>query len=397
MVLERDSIKGINMQEDYDSLQLSNPWFGEEYRVLQSQLFIDSLKVRKQFLYENRKSIKAAYIIWSKQKEYLENKELITTAWNWINMVIPVIGSTFASFSRMCANLGKDSLGYLFVDEAGQALPQASVGSIFRSKQVMVVGDPAQIKPVLPLDSSILSMLGIHYGVSNKYLSDSASVQTLVDDVSKFGFYKNEDEWIGIPLWVHRRCKNPMFNISNAISYGGNMVQSTDVPGKASWYDISGSATDKYVKEQGEFLKEKILELVKSNPNIINKSEKDVIYVISPFRNVAYQLSQKLKEIDFTRNGNDGKPTNVGTVHTFQGKEADIVFLVLGCDEKSRGAASWAFGSSNPNIMNVAATRAKEEFYIIGDFKLYNSINSEVINQTCSILKKFNCVKDKEL
>ena len=397
MVLERDSIKGINMQEDYDSLQLSNPWFGEEYRVLQSQLFVDSLKVRKQFLYENRKSIKAAYIIWSKQKEYLENKELITTAWNWINMVIPVIGSTFASFSRMCANLGKDSLGYLFVDEAGQALPQASVGSIFRIKQVMVVGDPAQIKPVLPLDSSILSMLGIHYGVSNKYLSDSASVQTLVDDVSKFGFYKNEDEWIGIPLWVHRRCKNPMFNISNAISYGGNMVQSTDVPGKASWYDISGSATDKYVKEQGEFLKEKILELVKSNPNIINKSEKDVIYVISPFRNVAYQLSQKLKEIDFTRNGNDGKPTNVGTVHTFQGKEADIVFLVLGCDEKSRGAASWAFGSSNPNIMNVAATRAKEEFYIIGDFKLYNSINSEVINQTCSILKKFNCVKEKEL
>ena len=104
-----------------------------------------------------------------------------------------------------------------------------------------------------------------------------------------------------------------------------------------------------------------------------------------------------MKEIDFTRNGNDGKPTNVGTVHTFQGKEADIVFLVLGCDEKSRGAASWAFGSSNPNIMNVAATRAKEEFYIIGDFKLYNSINSEVINQTCSILKKFNCVKEKEL
>lgn len=54
-------------------------------------------------------------------------------------MTIPVIGSTFASFSRMCANMGKETIGHLFIDEAGQALPQASVGAIFRSKYVMAV------------------------------------------------------------------------------------------------------------------------------------------------------------------------------------------------------------------------------------------------------------------
>lgn len=383
--LQECSVEKLNMYVDYDSLQLSNPWYNDEYRVLQSKLFIDSLKVRKQFLYENQKSIKAAYYIWTHQKEYIDKKQVIAESWNWINMVIPVISSTFASFSRMCANLPPDSLGYLFVDEAGQALPQASVGAIFRSKQVMVVGDPAQIKPVLTLDSSILSMLGSYYGVSAKYLSASASTQTLVDEISKYGFYKAPEEWIGIPLWVHRRCKNPMFNISNAISYGGNMVQSTDVPGKACWHNVSGSASDKYVKEQGDFLKETIQELKKHNPDVM-----DTTYVISPFKNVAYQLSQELKEIGFTRYGQDGKPTNVGTVHTFQGKEAPIVFFVLGCDEKSRGAASWAVGSENPNIMNVAATRAKEEFYIIGDQKLFMSINSDVIKETCKILKKFN-------
>ncbi|MEB3025188.1 MULTISPECIES: DEAD/DEAH box helicase [unclassified Parvimonas] len=393
--LQKYSINELNMYIDYDSLQPSNPWFDEEYRKLQSKLFIDSLKVRKQFLYENRKSIKAGFLIWNRQKQYIDNKQVITEAWNWINMVIPIIGSTFASFSRMFANIETESLGYLFVDEAGQALPQSIVGSIFRSKKIMVVGDPAQIKPVLTLDSSILSMIGKHYGVSNKYLSDSASVQTLVDDISKYGFYKNDDEWIGIPLWVHRRCKNPMFDISNAISYGGNMVQSTDVLGKALWYDITGSASDKYVKEQGHFLKEKILEMIKRNPDIRNKSVTDVVYVISPFRNVAYHLSHELKEIGFTRYGNDGKPTNIGTVHTFQGKEADIVFLVLGCDEKSRGAARWAMSSTNPNIMNVAVTRAKEEFYIIGDLSLFMNINSDVINQTYSILKKFNSVETK--
>ena len=128
-------IKELNMYINYDSLQLSNPWFDEEYRKLQSKLFIDALRVRKQFLYENQRSIKAAYLIWNRQKEYLDNKQVITEAWNWINMVIPIISSTFASFSRMCANLETESLGYLFVDEAGQALPQSIVGAIFRSKK----------------------------------------------------------------------------------------------------------------------------------------------------------------------------------------------------------------------------------------------------------------------
>ena len=388
--LNATSAKVLDMDADYNTLQLDNPWFEGEYRYHQSRLFIAALKLRKQFLYENIKSIKAAYIIWNKQKEYLDNKQVIQEAWNWINMVIPVISSTFASINTMCKNLGEKTIGYLFVDEAGQALPQASVGAIFRSNQVMVVGDPEQIKPVLTLDSSILCMLAKHYEVSGKYLSNEASTQTLVDDISRYGFYKEQDKWIGIPLWVHRRCKNPMFDISNAISYGGNMVQSIDVPGKAFWYDISGKASDKYVKEQGEFLKNKIFELMIQNPDINNKTKKDIIYVISPFKNVAYQLSQELKKIGFTRYGEGGKPTNVGTVHTFQGKEAPIVFLILGCDEKSKGAANWAIGSENPNIMNVAATRAKEEFYIIGDKRLFLGIKSDVINETHKILERFN-------
>ena len=54
---------------------------------------------------------------------------------------------------------------------------------------------------------------------------------------------------------------------------------------------------------------------------------------------------------------NRENPTNVGTVHTFQGKEAPIVFFVLGADRQSSGAARWAV--TEANIMNVAATRAK--------------------------------------
>ena len=388
--LKSIEINELNLELDYEELQLSNPWFDIKYRRLQSQLFIKALEVRKQFLYENRKNIKAAYIIWNKQSEYLEKKHIISEAWNWINMTIPVIGSTFASFSRMCANMGKETIGHLFIDEAGQALPQASVGAIFRSRYVMAVGDPAQIKPVLTLDSNILNMLGEYYGVSRQYLSETASTQTLVDAISKYGFYKdtNKEDWIGIPLWVHRRCKYPMFDISNKISYSGNMVQGEKSDGIAEWYDIKGHAIDKYVAEQGEFLRKKLQSMIMKNPNIVNKQSDNIVYVISPFKNVAYQLSQELKKIGFTRYDKNGKPTNVGTVHTFQGKEAPIVFLVLGADEKCIGAANWAMGTENPNIMNVAATRAKNEFYIIGDKKMYLSLNSDVINNTYEIIKK---------
>jgi len=55
--------------------------------------------------------------------------------------------------------------------------------------------------------------------------------------------------------------------------------------------------------------------------------------------------------------------TNIGTIHTFQGKEAPVVFMVLGADTNSKGAATWAVNEAN--MMNVAATRAKKEFYII--------------------------------
>lgn len=384
----------LDFSLSYDDLQMSNPWFDEEYRRIQSELFISALKVRKQFLYENIKNIEAATRIWSKQQNYLDKNIVIQQAWNWINMVVPVISSTFASMGRMFSNIQANSLGHLFIDEAGQALPQASVGAIFRCKHVMAVGDPAQIKPVLTLDSYILSLLGRNYEVGEAYLSEDASTQTLIDSVSQYGFYKNlnnPEDWIGIPLWVHRRCKYPMFNISNEISYGGNMVQGNKSDGKAEWYDVGGSADNKYVKEQGDLLVQKIRELSQHNKDILDKSKKDQVYVISPFKNVADNLSRKLAaDLKFTRYDSKSSPTNVGTVHTFQGKEAPIVFLVLGADEKSKGAANWAMGSENPNIMNVSATRAKKEFYIIGDKKLYSNLGSDVINKTINEIRKFN-------
>lgn len=56
----------------------------------------------------------------------------------------------------------------------------------------------------------------------------------------------------------------------------------------------------------------------------------------------------------------------VGTVHTVQGREAEGVIFVLGAPLASqRGARTWAGGQ--PNLLNVAITRAKECLYVVGD------------------------------
>ncbi|GMT38811.1 hypothetical protein NHP20013_08990 [Helicobacter bizzozeronii] len=165
------------------------------------------------------------------------------------------------------------------------------------------------------------------------------------------------------------------------------LVGESGARGRAQFYDVKGRADDKFVLEQAVFLKGLIQKQLEENPElhatpegIKDKENKDAIYVISPFRNVAFKLAESLRDLGFKRK------RDVGTVHTFQGKEAKIVYFVLGADENSKGAASWAIGE--PNIVNVAATRAKEEFYIIGNLDLYKNLG--VMKESIKVIEDYN-------
>ncbi|QSF14004.1 DNA2/NAM7 family helicase [Mycoplasma sp. Mirounga ES2805-ORL] len=274
--------------------------------------------------------------------------------------------------------MGENSMGYLFIDEAGQALPYAGAGLIYRNKKIMALGDPFQIPPVMTLSESLISMIRNKFKINEKYLSHDSSVQTLMDATGKYGFFIDDENWIGIPLWVHRRCKRPMFDISNAISYHNKMVLPADKKddyGFIKWIDVPSSIDqDKFVKAQSD----KLISILKS-PQF--KDELNNIFVITPFKNVERKLKLSLKNILENK--------KIGTVHTFQGKEAKIVFLVLGASWESRGAANWAVNSGKPNLFNVAVTRAKEQFYIIGDQKLYKSLKSRVVDITIKKITDF--------
>jgi hypothetical protein len=376
-------------EEKASVAQQSCPWYSTKLKKLQSELFILALKVNEQFiLHANSKSNRILTTLGG-FFEYLKGnttptKEEIKAMWSTFFLVIPVISSTFASIQTMFKDLDKNDLPWLFVDEAGQAVPQAAAGAIWRSKRVVVVGDPFQIEPVVTIPKTIINNLGKYFGLDEELINSEISVQTISDKVNPWGAYLNlnsKDVWVGIPLRVHRRCLNPMFSISNAIAYDNTMYTATKEPQQFeitmdnAFIHCTGQVEGKhYVPAQANIIENLLIEEInfcKGFPDI---------FIITPFSEISYKLRTALfGSLKKTVSGyyqnlsnsqiNDWLKTHIGTVHTFQGKEAKGVIMCLGIDEKTQGAARWA--SSKPNLLNVAITRAKHRFVAIGDKNIW--------------------------
>lgn len=303
--------------------------------------------------------------------------------WQSLFLVIPVISSTFASIGRLFHHLEPGNIGWLLIDEAGQTLPQAAVGAIWRAERVFSMGDPFQIEPICTVPREVIE------GMAKSKLKDyslnwagsQVSVQNLMDRASAIGVYRNVGDnsiWLGAPLRVHRRCSEPMFSIANSIAYERSMLLATQsnemiaLP-SSCWWDICGSISDRqYVPDQGNAL----LTLLKE---VFSHMKVPDLYIISPFREVVTQIQYCIvndKEINelFTKKYSTIRlqqwvRASIGTVHTFQGKQALVVFFILGADRSTLGAIEWV--SRKPNLLNVAVTRAQYRFYIIGDYDLW--------------------------
>lgn len=310
--------------------------------------------------------------------------------WDVLFFVVPVVSTTLASFDRLFVGMGQDSLGWLLIDEAGQATPQSAAGAIWRSRRAVIVGDPLQVEPVFTVPLRLTEALRRHHQVDPAWSPADESVQTLTDRITPFGSWVSRSAndtdgntriWTGMPLRTHRRCDDPMFSVANRIAYAGQMVQGrvddegqplptpfSCVLGDSTWFDVASTRVRHPVSDDELDLLRECLTALRREPARGEDNKPARVYVISPFRKVANACGDLVRRGKF-------EGIEVGTVHTFQGKEAAIVFLVLGTAPGQQGAGARAWATGTPNLLNVAITRAKCRLYVIGDTQQWGGLN----------------------
>jgi AAA domain len=351
------------------AIQRLMPYSSERVNTLRSEIFLRSLELHEWAIRVNARKMSVnlnAFVNMISYKHPAAFKEEITAElWNTLFFFIPVVAVTLASFPRQFAKMGQGSIGWLLLDEAGQATPAAACGAIWRSQRCIVIGDTLQIQPVVTLPAALGKLLQQMYHIKDDcWTPPDNSVQSLADRVTPWGTYIQLEEgkptWTGIPLRAHRRCSEPMFSLSNTIAYNGQMVRvMADMPadiltGDSGWIDV-GTGT----VYEGHAIVEELQVLADLLAQLTLYSGK--IFVISPFRSIAEICK---------REHNDHGHVECGTIHTFQGKEADVVILVLGTHPGDETARNWV--ASSPNMLNVAITRAQKRLYVIGNRKVWS-------------------------
>lgn len=407
-VLNEDFIDDLLSDDEKKATdaQISNPWFTLEYDAEREKLLRCAIKLNKYFILSSkdfRHNMNHLYAYWSGKYDggdetvrfdEQDKKAMLTPLYQTLFLLVPVVSTTFASVGRFLSGIKEGAIGTLVVDEAGQAQPQMALGALYRSRQAIIVGDPRQVEPVVTDDLKLLKS-AFKGEIYSAYKKKNISVQKCADLLNPLGNYLEENtdqaEWVGCPLVVHRRCISPMYDISNAISYDGMMKQQTALPSEekkktfvssSCWINVEGTEAghkNHYNQKQGQKAAEIVFQAF--SLAIANGREKPSLYIITPFTTVVEGIKKELLNAWADQyQKNPGKvpskdtleewsDDNIGTVHKFQGKEADQVIFLLGCDgsKGASGAVQWV----NENIVNVAVTRAKYRVYIIGDGKVW--------------------------
>ncbi|WP_368884953.1 AAA domain-containing protein [Providencia vermicola] len=157
----------------------------------------------------------------------------------------------------------------------------------------------------------------------------------------------NNPIWIGILLWIHRHCIEPMFSLANNRTDNDRMthadpkddILSLSINDKLKNHEVvskGNTGNKQYRDSHGKGLFMLLSRLMQENITLQS------IYVITPFNAVKTALIELLKETDLPaiqqpvvkitpEEVNHWAKHKIGAVHTFQGKENDTVIFVLGC------------------------------------------------------------------
>ena len=257
-------------------------------------------------------------------------------------------------------------------DEASQCDIASALPLLYRAKRAVIIGDPQQLSHISRIKPHQDQQFLDRYDLVADYIHWAYSSSSLFETARS---YADGEDIVG--LKDHHRSHADIINFSNQHFYDGRLRIATrydrlkplSANGRLEsgilWYNIkgqtfrpnTGSAVNR--KEAAAVinaLKRLLLEL--KYPGSVG--------VVSPFRAQANLIRELWSQNDTLQRPLDEADCLSDTVHRFQGDERDImIFSPVISDGAQEGALT--FLKNNRNLFNVAITRARALFVVVGD------------------------------
>lgn len=258
--------------------------------------------------------------------------------------------------------LERDLIDLLIIDEASQCDISSALPMIQRSKQIVVIGDPMQLK-------HITNVTSYEEGEIKAALNLTENNRASYRDVSLWDYCNtllNSTGATSVVLDNHFRCNYGIIGYSKEFFYRRRLGINLNIKttsGNANidqegiiWEDVIGSQKNEMQninEEEAKRCIEIAEKLAKKYPDIS-------IGIISPFKHQAQEISSMIHKDLSGQIVSD-------TVHKFQGDERDvIIYSLVVTDDSSEGKIRW-IDYSVPNLVNVAVTRARKALYVVGN------------------------------
>ncbi|MBZ0284999.1 MAG: DUF2075 domain-containing protein [Anaerolineae bacterium] len=286
----------------------------------------------------------------------------------------PVWATTNLSISRNLP-LKAEMFDLLIMDEASQCDIPSALPLIYRAKQVVIIGDAMQLRHIATLTEDSHQILAAEYNIATE--AYSYTQHSLFDLAAR-----SVGQHPGVlMLREHYRSHENIISFSNQTFYDGQLVIKTDMSNRKIpaamiergcgifWLNVAGET----IQPSGGSAKN----LQESNaiqqalPAIYQQLEQigwdGSVGIVTPYREQRNTIQGWVDDSQF------GQQVTVGTAHTFQGDERDILlFSTVLAPGISEGSLAWLRRTSN--LLNVAVTRARTILIIVGDFNFCMSL-----------------------
>ena len=264
--------------------------------------------------------------------------------------IFPVIATTCISAHRLGSP--EPVFDMVILDEASQCNNAVSLVPIIRGNNLMLVGDPQQLQPVILLSQNDSNQLRKKYNVTKEYDYCTNSIYKTYlacDRVS--------DE---VLLSHHYRCDPRIIGFNNRKYYNSKLQMNGSKKNDTPLVYIDVQDNNSTVKNTAPKEVDEIIHYVQSSP------EKS-IGVITPFVKQK-ELIQKELELHNIRN------VDCGTVHAFQGDEKDVILFSLSVTNQTR-PETYNWLKNNRELINVSTSRAREKLMLISSSNAINHLH----------------------